>query len=106
QRQKFIAFYKVWELTGREIRPDAPDGASFTVQMPTFTPKVLGNGTTEFEGPCITFRPLGTAEVRNRKFILRSAHQSADDGGGTSLAGDWNAKRVQAFAESADGIHW
>jgi hypothetical protein len=93
-------------LSGREIRPDAPEGAPFTAHMPTFTPKILGNGTTEFDGPCITFHPPGAATVKNRKFILRSAHQSADDGGGTSLSGDWNAKRVQAFAESADGIHW
>ena len=106
RRQKFIAFFKVWELSGREIRPDAPEGAPFTVQMPTFTPKDLGNGTTEFDGPCITFHPPGAATVQNRKFILRSTHQSADDGGGTSLSGDWNAKRVQTFAESADGIHW
>lgn len=105
-RQKFVAFFKVWELSGREVRAGAPEGAPFTVQMPTFTPKVLGNGTTEFEGPCITFHPPGAAIVQHRKFILQSTHQSADDGGGTSLSGDWNAKRVQAFAESADGIHW
>jgi hypothetical protein len=106
RRQRYIAFYKVWELSGREIRPEAPQGALFTAHMPTFTPKKQNNGTTEFEGPCITFRPPGAAEVRNRKFVLRSEHQSADDGGGTSLSGDWSAKRVQAFAESADGIHW
>jgi hypothetical protein len=106
RRQKFIAFYKVWELTGREVRTDAPAGAPFTAHMPTFTPKDLGNGTTEFEGPCITFRPPGPAEVRRRKFVLRSGRQGADDGGGASLSGEWHAKRVQAFAESADGIHW
>ena len=106
RRQKFIAFFKDWELTGREIRPDAPQGAPFTAYMPTFTPKDLGNGTAEFEGPCITYRPPGAAEVKNRKFILKSGHQSPDDGGGVSLSGDWNAKRVQVFAESADGIHW
>ena len=106
ERQKFVAFFKVWELSGTEIRPDAPDGAPFKIQMPTFTPKKLGNGTTEFDGPCITFHPPGAATVQNRKFILRSTNQSADDGGGTSLSGDWNAKRVQTFAESSDGIHW
>ena len=106
RRQKFIAFFKDWELVGHEIRSDAPQGAPFRAYMPTFTPKDLGNGTTQFEGPCITFHPPGMAEVHNRRFILKSAHQSSDDGGGTSLAGDWSAKRVQVFAESEDGIHW
>jgi hypothetical protein len=107
RRQRFIAFYKVWELVGREIRPDGlADGSPFTAHMPTFTPKDLGNGTTQFEGPCIVFRPPGTAEVSQRRFVLRSGQQGADDGGGTSLSGEWNAKRVQAFAESEDGIHW
>jgi len=106
-RQKFVAFYKVWELKGREVRPTGPkDGIPFVAHLPTFTPKDLGNGMTEFEGPCITFRPPGAAEVQKQKFILRSGKQSADDGGGVSLSGEWNAKRVQAFAESDDGIHW
>ena len=107
RRQKFVAFYKVWELKGREVKSGGPaEGAEFVAHMPTFTPKDLGNGTTEFDGPCITFRPPGAAEVVKRKFVLRSGKQGADDGGGTSLSGDWNAKRVQTFAESADGIHW
>lgn len=106
-RQRFIAFYKVWELVGREIRADGPaEGEPFTTHMPTFTPKDLGNGTTEFTGPAITFRPPAAAQVDERKFVLRSGKQGTDDGGGTSLSGEWNAKRVQAFAESEDGIHW
>lgn len=106
-RRKFIAFYKVWELVGRELKPGGPaEGVPFVAHMPTFTPKELGNGTTEFEGPCITFRAPAAAEVASRKFVLRSKGQGADDGGGTSLSGAWNAKRVQAFAESVDGIHW
>jgi hypothetical protein len=106
-RRTFIAFYKVWELKGREVKTGgATEGTPFVAHMPTFTPKELGNGTAEFEGPCITFRPPAAAEVHKRKFILRSGKQSADDGGGVSLSGEWNAKRVQTFAESADGIHW
>jgi hypothetical protein len=107
RRGKFVAFYKVWELKGREVIPGGPAaGADFIAHLPTFTPKDLGNGTTEFEGPCITFRPPGAAQVQPRRFVLRSGKQSADDGGGVSLSGEWNAKRVQAFAESDDGIHW
>jgi hypothetical protein len=107
RRERFVAFYKVWELVGREIRPEArADGRPFTAHMPTFTPKDLGNGTTQFDGPCITFQPPGPADVEQRTFVLRSGQQGADDGGGTSLSGEWNAKRVQAFAESEDGIHW
>ena len=107
RRQKFVAFYKVWELKGREVKPGGPaEGTAFISHLPTFTPKDLGNGTTEFEGPCITFRPPGAAKVQKRRFVLRSGNQGADDGGGVSLSGEWHAKRVQAFAESEDGIHW
>jgi hypothetical protein len=107
RRQKFIAFYKVWELKGRELKSGEPkEGTPFVAYMPTFTLKELGDGTASFEGPCITFHPPGLAEVQKRTFILRSEKQSADDGGGVSLSGEWNAKRVQAFAESDDGIHW
>jgi hypothetical protein len=105
RRQKFIAFYKVWELKGREVL-GPKEGTPFVAHLPTFESKDLGNGTTEFQGPCITFRPPGTSEVQKRKFVLRSGKQGADDGGGTSLSGEWNARRVQAFAESQDGIHW
>jgi hypothetical protein len=107
RRQKFIAYYKVWELSGREVKPGGlAEGVPFIAHLPTFTPKDLGNGTTEFEGPSITFRPPSAAAVENRRLILRSRKQGADDGGGVSLSGEWTAKRVQAFAESADGIHW
>jgi hypothetical protein len=107
RRGKFIAFFKVWELKGREVKPGGPTaGVAFIAHLPTFAPKDLGNGTTEFEGPVITFRPPAAAAVEKRKFVLRSGKQSADDGGGVSLSGEWNAKRVQAFAESEDGIHW
>jgi hypothetical protein len=107
RRQKFVAFYKVWELRGREVRPGGPkEGVPFVGHLPTFTPKDLKNGTTEFEGPCITFCPPGAADVERRRFILRSGGQGADDGGGVSLSGEWHARRVQAFAESSDGVHW
>jgi hypothetical protein len=107
RRQKFIAFYKVWELKGREVKSGGPaEGTPFVAHMPTFTSRDLGNGTTQFEGPCITFRPPNAAEVQKRQFTLRSGKQGADDGGGVSLSGEWNARRVQAFAESADGLQW
>jgi hypothetical protein len=107
RRQRFIAYFKVWELKGRQVQPDGPHkDASFTAHMPFFTPKDLGDGTTEFTGPCITFNPPREARIEQRRFILRSGDQGADDGGGTSLSGAWNAKRIQAFAESEDGIHW
>jgi hypothetical protein len=107
RRQKFIAFYKVWEVIGREMRPDGPaEGTPFTAHMPTFDTKDLKNGTTRFKGPVITFRPPETAGVQESEFVLRSGNQGADDGGGSSLSGEWHGKRVQAFAESDDGIHW
>jgi hypothetical protein len=107
RRERFIAFYKVWEMKGREVRPDGPaEGIPFIAHMPTFTPKEVGNGTAQFDAPCITFNPPAAAKVENRQFVLRSGNQGANDGGGTSLSGEWHAKRVQAFAESKDGIHW
>jgi hypothetical protein len=112
KRNRFVAFFKVWELVGREVvaggsaNGGAADGVPFIAHLPTFTPKDLGNGTTQFEGPCITFQPPGAAKVEKRTFVLHSGNQGADDGGGVSLSGKWNAKRVQAFAESDDGIHW
>ncbi len=107
RRQKFVAFYKIWELKGREFVPGGPtNGQPFIAHMPTFTPKELGNGLADFEGPCVFFHAPAAATVEQRKFTLRSGKQSPDDGGGVSLSGEWNAKRVQAFAESADGMHW
>jgi hypothetical protein len=107
RRQKFVAFYKIWEVTGRKVNTDDQAGdPPYTAFMPSFNTKKLDNGTTQFEGPCITFRPPGAAEVRSCTFALRSQRQGSDDGGGSSLSGDWTGKRVQAFAESADGIHW
>ncbi|MGI8966757.1 MAG: hypothetical protein ACR2H1_11815, partial [Limisphaerales bacterium] len=85
RRLKFVGFYKVWELIGKEVKPGGPaEGIPFIAHMPTFTPKDLGNGTTEFEGPRITFRAPEAAIVETRKFVLRSDKQGADDGGGTS----------------------
>jgi hypothetical protein len=107
RRDKFIAYYKVWEVNGREPSAEgAVEGKPFRAYMPTFTPTDAGDGTTQFEGPRIAFRPPAAAEVAPARFVLRSGDQGADDGGGTSLSGQWNAKRVQAYAESDDGIHW
>jgi hypothetical protein len=106
RRQKFIAFYKIWEVQGQEVRPGEKGTVAFDQFMPFFTPKELGSGTVELEGPCVTFRPPDVAKVESRKFVLKSGGQASDDGGGTSLSGEWSGKRVQAYAESDDGIHW
>jgi hypothetical protein len=104
-RNAFTAYYKVWEVRGTEIRTDKSE-SPFLAYMPAFDQKKLENGTTQFEGPRITFVTNGAARVEAAKFILRSRKQAADDGGGSSLSGDWTGKRVQAWATSKDGIHW
>lgn len=107
RRQKFIAYVKVWEVVGKEITPGGPaEGKPLTAYMPWFNKNELGDGTTAFDGPVITFHPPAPAEVELKKFVLRAGNQNADDGGGTSLSGEWSGKRIQVFAESEDGIHW
>ena len=105
RRNHFTAYYKVWELAGTEITASGEE-RPFIAHMPSFTDTKLPDGKTSFEGPVIHFRPNAAAEVKKETFMLRAAHQGKDDGGGTSLSGAWSAKRVQAWAESDDGIHW
>jgi hypothetical protein len=104
-RSRFTAYYKLWELAGTEIA-DSGEEHPFLAYMPTFTNTKLPDGKESFEGPVIQFKPNAAADVRNKKFVLRSANQGKDDGGGTSLSGAWTAKRVQAWASSLDSIHW
>jgi hypothetical protein len=104
-RKRFIAYYKLWELAGTEVTA-AGEEKPFLAYMPTFTPTKLPDNKESFEGPVIHFKLSASAEVTNEKFVLRAANQGKDDGGGTSLSGAWRAKRVQAFADSEDGIHW
>jgi hypothetical protein len=104
-RNCFTAYYKLWELSGTEIT-DAGE-RPFTALMPTFTPTNAADGkSTAFEAPVVHLKPNAAAEVKKEKFVLRSGNQGKDDGGGTSLSGAWTAKRVQAWAESDDGMHW
>ncbi len=105
QRNHFTAYYKFWELAGTEITA-AGGEKPFLAYMPTFTNTRLSDGKESFVGPVVHFKPNAAAEVKAEKFVLRSVQQGKDDGGGTSLSGSWSAKRVQAWAESDDGIHW
>jgi hypothetical protein len=105
RRGRFTAYYKVWELAGTEITAGGTE-RPFVAHMPTFTDTKLSDDKTAFEGPVIYFKPIGAAEVKKETFVLRAGNQGKDDGGGTSLSGAWTAKRVQAWAESDDGIHW
>jgi hypothetical protein len=105
KRNRFTAYFKVWELKGTEITASGEE-RPFIAHMPTFTDTKLPDRKTSFEGPVIHFRPPAAAEVKKEKFVLRAANQGKDDGGGTSLSGAWSAKRVQTWAESEDGLHW
>lgn len=106
-RDRFVAYYKVWEVRGTEPGfSDSAAGRPFVTYMPWYNMKQLPNGTAEFDGPCVSFRSDAAADVQKKKFVLRARNQGNDDGGGASLSGAWTAKRVQCWAESEDGIHW
>jgi hypothetical protein len=105
ERNQFVAYYKLWELVGTAVTA-AGEQKPFLAHMPTFTNTRLPDGRESFEGPVIHFKPNAAAAVTKENFVLLAANQGKDDGGGTSLSGAWNAKRVQAWASSNDGIHW
>ncbi|MDB6028236.1 MAG: hypothetical protein JWM68_4459, partial [Verrucomicrobiales bacterium] len=106
RRNCFTAYYKLWELSGTLVGTNYPVGGKpFVAYMPTFD-TTNNKGTASFGGPMVQFRANGAAEVVRTNFILRAENQGKDDGGGTSLSGAWAAKRVQAWAQSDDGIHW
>jgi hypothetical protein len=105
RRNRFVAYYKVWEVTGTEIRRDGSEH-KVLAYMPSFDQKKLTNGQIEITGPRIFFRTNAAAKVEKCRLVLRANKQAPDDGGGSSLSGDWIGKRVQAWAESEDGIHW
>lgn len=105
RRGCFTAYYKLWELAGTRI-DDAGKSTPFRAYMPTFTNTKRPDGAESFVGPVVRFKPGAAADVQQEQFVLRSADQGRDDGGGTSLSGAWTAKRVQAWATSRDGIHW
>ena len=107
RRNCFTAYYKLWEVSGTLVQTNNPVGEKpFIAYMPTYDMTNQNNGTTSFGGPMIHFRTDGAAEVKRTNFVLRAQNQGKDDGGGNSLSGAWTAKRVQAWAQSDDGIHW
>ena len=105
RRNCFTAYYKMWELAGTELT-ESGEEKPFLAYLPTFDNKKIAEGKESFEGPVVHFKTNGAAEVKVKNFVLRAANQGADDGGGNSLSGAWSAKRVQAWAQSDDGIHW
>jgi hypothetical protein len=130
RRNHFVAYYKVWEVKGIEIRPDGSE-QNVVAFMPSFDQKPYNNlshtlsntlpaapksdeggsqtssrNAVELTGPRIFFLTNGPARVENCRLVLRANQQGRDDGGGSALSGDWTGKRVQAWAESNDGIHW
>ena len=107
RRNCFTAYYKLWEVSGTLVpAKDSAQGQPFLAYMSTYDMTNNKNGTTSFGGPITHFRTDGAAAVVRTNFVLRAENQGADDGGGNSLSGAWTAKRVQAWAESDDGMHW
>jgi hypothetical protein len=106
KRNCFTAYFKMWEVSGTLAQSNSPgDGKAFLAYMSTYD-MTNNNGTTSFGGPMTQFKTNGAAELMRTNFVLRAENQGKDDGGGNSLSGAWTAKRVQAWAQSDDGIHW
>ena len=106
QRNCFTAYFKMWEVSGTLAQKNSPaDKKTFLAYMSTYD-MTNNSGTTSFEGPMTHFKTNGAALVTKTNFVLRAENQGKDDGGGNSLSGAWAAKRVQAWAQSDDGIHW
>lgn len=107
QRHRFVAYFKVWEVTGETPDPSHPTGFRPVVaHFPSFDHHLHADGLTALRGPRIHFHPEAKAEVEDVVLVLRTGHQGPDDGGGAPLTGAWHARRVQAWAESEDWRHW
>ena len=107
RRQAFSAYYKVWEVCGETPDPSSPSGfRSVVAHYPTFNTTTRDDGLIDVVGPRITFNEASTAEVSDSVLTLKHGPQSQDDGGGASLTGVWYARRVQAWAQSADWRRW
>src|SRR5439155_1604158 len=74
RRRRFVAYYKVWEVTGTEIRADGSE-AKLVAHMPSFDQKKLTNGTVELTGPRIVFVTNGSAKVEKGRLLLRADKQ-------------------------------
>jgi len=107
QRNRFVVYYKVWEITGETPDPDSPSGyRPVKSYSPFFDHKLREDGLTEITGPMIHFHPESKAEVKDEALIVRTGNQGMDDGGGGPLTGAWHTRRVIAWAESDDWRHW
>ncbi|MDD5708814.1 MAG: hypothetical protein PHR35_23105, partial [Kiritimatiellae bacterium] len=106
-RQRFVAYYKIWEVTGETPDSTQPGGwRPVTLYMPAFGHEPRPDGLTELRGPAVTFHPESQATVEPVRVLLRSGGQGKEDGGGGPLTGAWHSRRVMAWAESDDWRHW
>src|SRR5436190_17245588 len=95
RRNRFVAYYKVWEVRGKEVRDDGSE-RELVAYMPRFDLKKVSTNTLELTGPRIFFVKNAPAKVEKCQLVLRASTPARDDGGGSSLSGDWTGKRVQA----------
>ncbi len=106
-RACFVAYYKVWEVTGETPDAASPTGyRPITIHLPSFEHHVRPDGLTELRGPMIAWDPTGSAAVRPGLVLLRTGQQGMDDGGGGPLTGAWHSRRVTAWADSHDWRRW
>ena len=106
---RFVAYFKLWELSGETPDPATPSGWRPVLKyLPFFGHRPGPEGLTEFhEGIEVLFDPEAGARTQSVEgLLLRTADQGMDDGGGAPLTGAWHARRVIARAESDDFCHW
>jgi hypothetical protein len=107
RRQRFVAYFKVWEVIGQTPDSESPTGfRPVKAYFSSFDHHLRADGLTALRGPRIHFHPEAEAQVKKEVLLLRTGDQGRDDGGGAPLTGAWHARRVQAWAESQDWRHW
>ncbi len=106
---RFVAYFKLWEVTGETPAPTSPSGwRPVRKYLPFFSHRLRPDGLAEFyEGIEVLFEPEAGARTQPVDgLLLRAAGQGMDDGGGAPLTGAWHARRVIARAESDDFRRW
>ena len=106
--QKFVSYYKLWQLVAKEKDESAPDGVRpLHALCVGFDIRPVDEDWSELVGvQLVKHHPHGPSTTETRNIIVRAGKQSTDDGGGGNLIGEWYTKRVVCRAVSDDFLHW
>lgn len=106
--QKFVAYYKLWRLVAKEKDETSPEGVRpLDALCVGFDIVPVDDEWSELVGvQLVHHHPHGSSTTETRNIIVRVGNQSANDGGGGNLIGEWYTKRVVCRAVSDDFLHW